>query len=46
MTDEGRKRLLTKTIYYLAKVGYTLKKIDHEFLEKYKEEIYKLKIKL
>ena len=45
MTDEGKKYLLTKTFKYLAKIGYTLKKIDHEFLEKYKVEIYKLNIK-
>lgn len=46
VTDEGKKFLFQKTLDYLAKVGYTLTKLDEEFLEKYKDEIYKLNIKI
>jgi len=46
MTDEGKKYLFTKTLKYLIDVGYKLKKIDQDFLDKYKLEINKLNIKI
>lgn len=45
-TDGGRKFLLEKTIAHLSSIGYTLKDIDNQFLEKYGAEIYKLRIKI
>lgn len=45
-TREGKKFLFQKTVDWLAKVGYTLNDIDNDFLDKYKDEINKLDIKI
>lgn len=46
MTDEGKKYLLTKTLQYLIKRGYTLRDTDNRFLEKYKLIINRFDIHL
>lgn len=46
MTREGRKEMFQKTLDYLSSRGYTLTKLDNEFLEKYGGQIYQLGIKL
>lgn len=45
-TDEGKRAMFQKTLDYLGKRAYTLTELDNEFLEKYKLEIYRLRIKL
>ena len=46
MTDKGQKRLLEKTIEFLSRRGYTLTKIDEEFLTKYEPLYKRLKVKI
>lgn len=46
MTEEGRKAMFQKTLDYLSKRGYTLTELDQEFLEKYKLQIYHLRIRI
>ena len=46
MTTEGKKMMFQNTLNFLSEIGYTLKPIDNEFLEKYGVEIYKLGIKI
>ena len=43
---EGKKYLFDKTLKYLINIRYTLTSIDKEFLDKYKEDINSLEIKL
>lgn len=45
-TDEGKTLMFNKTLEFLSDRDYILKPIDHEFLEKYGAEIYRLKIKI
>ena len=46
MTDEGKRKMFQKTFEYLVSRGYTLTELDNQFLEKYKLEIIRLKIKI
>lgn len=45
-SDAGKKEMFEKTLEYLSSMEYTLTELDNEFLEKYKMDIYKLRIKI
>lgn len=44
VSDEGKKRLFERTLCYLYGIGYKLTQRDEAFLEKYREDIGRLKI--
>lgn len=44
MTAEGRNVMFKKTLDYLVSINYQLTDKDNRFLEKYKDEIAKMKL--